>query len=255
MKNLLVVSFEKSLEEHRKLVRDYHVAFEINDFYDPDVLDNADRIEEIVRRYRQTGIPFGSTMHGAFFDVILHSRDAVVRKNARHRMRQSMDIAQRLGLDAVIFHTNYQPEIVGDDYVQNVIRKNADFLEELLKEYPSINIYLENMFEDTPGVIAEISERLKVYPNYGVCLDYGHAWVYGTDIEQWVHKLAPYVKHLHINDNDLKRDLHLAVGSGSIDWKEFAYFYRRYFSHCSVLVEIYDAKQQRDSLEFIKDLL
>ncbi len=255
MKNLLVVSLEKSLEAHMQLVRDYHVAFELNDFYDPDVLDNADRIDEIAMRYQQVGIPSGSTMHGAFFDIILHSRDAVVRKNARHRMRQSMEIAWRLGLEAVIFHTNYQPGIVGDDYIQNVIGRNADFLEELLQEYPSVNIYLENMFEDTPEVIASISERLKEYPNYGVCLDYGHAWVYGTDIKQWVQELAPYVKHLHINDNDLKRDLHLAVGSGSIDWKEFAVFYREFFSQCSVLVEIDDVEQQRVSLEFLKGLL
>lgn len=255
MKSLLVVSFEKSLDAHMQLVRDYHVAFEINDFYDPDVLDNPDRIDEIVERYQQAGIPSGSTMHGAFLDVILHSRDAVVRKNAQHRMRQSMDIAQSLGLEAVVFHANYQPEIVGDDYMQNVIGKNAEFLEELLKEYSAINIYLENMFEDTPRVIAEISERLKEYPNYGVCLDYGHAWVYGTDIEQWVQELAPYVKHLHINDNDLKRDLHLAVGSGSIDWEEFAVFYRKYFSQCSMLVEVYAVEQQRVSLEFLKGLL
>lgn len=255
MKSLLVVSFEKSLEAHMQLVRDYHVAFEINDFYDPDVLDNPGRIAEITERYRQTGMPAGSTMHGAFLDVILHSRDAVVRNNARHRMRQSMDIARSLGLGAVVFHANYQPGIVGEDYIQSVIDKNAEFIEVLLKEYPNINIYLENMFEDTPRVLAEISKRLKEYPNYGVCLDYGHAWVYGTDMEEWVQELAPYVKHLHINDNDLKRDLHLAIGSGSIDWKEFAGFYHKYFSECSVLVEIYDVEQQRVSLEFLQDLL
>lgn len=255
MKNLLVVSFENSLEAHMQLVRDYHVALEINDFYDPDVLDDADRIDEIAMHYQQTGIPAGSTMHGAFLDIILHSRDSVVRENARHRMKQSMEIAGRLGLEAVVFHTNYQPGIVGDDYLQNVIGRNADYLEELLQEYPSINIYLENMFEETPEVIVAISERLKGYSNYGVCLDYGHAWVYGRDIGQWVHQLAPYVKHLHINDNDLKSDLHLAVGSGSIDWQEFACFYREFFARCSVLVEIYDVEQQRISLDYIKDLL
>lgn len=255
MKKLLVVSFEKTLEEHMELARDYHVAFEINDFYDPDVLDSPARIDEIAERYIQAGIPAGSTMHGAFLDVILHSRDSVIRHNSQFRMRQSMDIAHRLGLEAVVFHTNYQPGIVGDDYVQSVIEKNAEFLEELLKSYPTINIYLENMFEESPLVIREISRRLKGYSNYGVCLDYGHAWVYGTDIARWVRELAPYVKHLHINDNDLKRDLHMAVGTGAIDWQEFMQFYREYFTHCSMLVEIYDVGQQRVSLEFLKGLL
>ncbi len=255
MNNLLVVSFEKTLEEHIVLARDYDVAFEINDFYDPDVLDNPRRIDEIVERYKQAGIPAGSTMHGAFFDILLHSRDAAVRKNSQFRMRQSMEIARRLELGAVVFHINYQPGIVGEDYVKGVIRRNAEFVEELLKAYPEINIYLENMFEDSPYVLVEISKLLKGYSNYGVCLDYGHVFVYGTDIEHWVRELAPYVKHLHVNDNDLKQDLHLELGAGSIDWKKFLEYYDTYFSQCSLLVEIYDVVQQKNSLEFLSGLL
>ena len=254
MKNLLVVSFEKTLEEHMELARDYGVALEINDFYEPDVLDNPERIKEICARYRQVGIPEGSTMHGAFLDVILHSRDEAVSSNARRRMKQSMEIALDLGLRAVIFHTNYQQGIAGEEYVQSVIDKNAAYLEELLKAYPTVNIYLENMFEESPYVIAEISKRLAGYDNYGVCLDYGHMQVYGSDIMEWVEELAPYVKHLHINDNDLKQDLHLAIGAGLIDWNEFALLYNKYFTHCTTLVEIYDVKQQKVSLDYVEKL-
>lgn len=254
MNNFLIVSFEKTLEEHAKIAQKYHVAFEINDFYDPDVLDSPERIDEIIARYNQIGVPAGSTMHGAFFDVILHSRDAAVRENARKRMRQSMDIAHRMALKGVVFHTNYQPGVVGEDYVKSVIDRNVEFLGELLEAYPSVNIYLENMFDDTPRVLVEISKRLQVYPNYGVCFDYGHAFVYGTDIRNWVEELAPYTRHLHINDNDLKRDLHLALGAGSIDWEEFNGFYRQYFSRCSVLVEIYGVEQQKESLKFLEGL-
>lgn len=255
MNNFLVVSFESTLEEHLKLARAFNVAFEINDFYDPDILDNAGKIQDIIERYKQAGIPDGSTMHGAFLDVIVHSRDAAIRKIAGLRMRQSMDIAEQLGLKAVVFHTNYQPGIIGADYESGVIKKNVEMLKELLEKHPTINIYLENMFEDNPKILVEISKKLIAYENYGICFDYGHAFVYGTDIKEWVELLAPFVKHLHINDNDLKKDLHLAVGSGLIDWDEFACFYRKYFSRCSVLIENYDSEQQKASLEFIKKLL
>ncbi len=255
MKNLSVVSFENALEAHTELVRGYQVALEINDFYDPDVLDNVSRTEAIMTRYRQVGIPAGSTMHGAFLDVILHSRDAFVRENSAKRMRQSMEIAKALNLEAVVFHINYNPAVVGEDYFNGVVHYNSQFVAKLLTEYPSINIYLENMFEDDPKVLTEISANLSQYPNYGVCLDYAHAVVYGSDIDRWVKELAPYVKHIHINDNDLKRDLHLAVGSGAINWEEFASYYAEYFTHCRVLIEVCDAHRQRESLEFLKDLL
>ncbi len=255
MNDFLVVSFAGTLKEHAEIAQKYHVAFEINDFYDPDVLDRPDRIDELIKQYEQIGVPQGSTMHGAFFDVILHSRDKVVRENARKRMRQSMEIAKRMGLGAVIFHTNYQPCIVGEGYMQSVIRENVVFLKELLEEYPMIPIYLENMFDDTPDLLVEISKQLQEYSNYGVCFDYGHACVYGSDIDYWVQRIAPHTKHLHINDNDLKRDLHLALGSGEINWEQFRDYYQRYFSQCSVLVEVYGVEEQAASLEFLEGLL
>jgi len=255
MDNFLVVSFETTLEEQLQLAKEYKIAFEINDFYEPDLLDNPEEIDRVIERYLQNGIPANSTMHGAFYDIVIHSRDAAIRDISKRRMRQSMEIADRLGVCAVVFHTNYQPQICGDCYERAVIEENVKFVRELLEEYPHINIYLENMFDDRPGMLVEISKGLKEYANYGICLDYGHAFVYGNDIREWVEATAPFLKHVHINDNDLKEDLHQAVGSGSIDWKEFAVFYRQYFSQCSVLVEVYDIDKQKASLEFLAGLL
>lgn len=255
MNNILVVSFEETLDEHLRLAKEYHVALEINDFYDPAVLDNPQEIDRIIERYQKKGIPMGSTMHGAFLDIVIHSRDANVRHNSMNRMRQSMEIADRLGVKGVVFHTGYQPQIFGEDYENSVITGNVAFLKEMLLKYPHINIYLENMFDDTPGILTEISKQLCEYDNYGICLDYGHALVYGTDIKRWIEDTASYVKHLHINDNDRKKDLHQAIGAGAIDWEEFAVYYRQYFSGCSVLVEVGDADSQKVSLDFLKDLL
>jgi hypothetical protein len=82
--------------------------------------------------------------------------------------------------------------------------KTAEYVEELLKEYPEIDIYMENMFDMTPEVLVGISERLCQYSNYGVCLDYAHASISDSPMRDWVEMLAPYLKHVHISDNDLK---------------------------------------------------
>ena len=77
------------------------------------------------------------------------------------------------------------------------------------------------------------------------------AW---KEIEEWVKALSPYVKHIHINDNDLVSDLHLALGEGKIDWKRFKEYYETYFPQASVLVEMKNLADVEKSLKYIQTL-
>jgi sugar phosphate isomerase/epimerase len=252
MGRFLVVSKLEQLEEYRDISREYGVGFEVNDFFDPDVLDSPQRTEQIVAAYAKEGLPKGSTMHGAFLDVVVFSQDRFIREIARKRMRQSVEAAKKIGAKAVVFHTNSNPMLSCKEYDNRVVDMTADFLEQLLGEQPDIYIYLENMFDHTPDILKRISDRLSGYSNYGVCFDYAHASIYGVAMEQWVETLAEYVRHIHINDNDLQSDLHLAVGDGKLDWAAFERYYRQYFSSCSVLIETNSVENQRRSLEYLK---
>lgn len=121
--------------------------------------------------------------------------------------------------------------------------------------YPQLNIYLENMCDSSPKMLADLAKSLCHHKNFGVCFDYAHASGFGRcDIGQWVTELAPYVKHLHINDNDLESDLHLAVGDGKIDWQRFKEYYFKYFSDKTVLIETSYLETQRRSAEYLKKL-
>lgn len=250
----MIVSFAKDISEYSEVAREYGTAYEINDFCEPSVLDSPEKMEEIIKVYKQVGVACQSTMHGAFYDVIVHSKDKAVADISKMRMRQSMEVARKLGLRGVVFHTNYQPGIPGKAYRNNVVNKLTEFFSELLEEYSEVDIYLENMFEEDASLILELSKWLKQYPNYGVCFDYGHALVYGENINEWVESLSPYIKHVHINDNDLKEDLHLAIGNGKIDWKKFMEYREEYFPKASVLIEVWNAKKQKESLEYLKEL-
>ncbi|MCI7061926.1 MAG: sugar phosphate isomerase/epimerase [Lachnospiraceae bacterium] len=252
MGKYLIVSKVERLEEHLELAKQYGVAFELNDFFNPAVLEDETRQKQIIEKYLQAGLPEGSTMHGAFLDVVVFSQDPRVRAVAEYRMRQSMEIAVSLGVKGVVFHTNVNSMLSSREYDSNAIEKTAAYLKKLLTDYPAVDIYLENMFDATPDILAEISERLRGFPNYGVCFDYAHATIYGFPIATWVKQLAPYVHHIHINDNDLKRDLHLALGKGKIDWKQFFEYQDTYFRDCSVLIETTKPEDQRISLEYLK---
>ena len=74
------------------------------------------------------------------------------------------------------------------------------------------------------------------------------------EIGLWVQTLAPYVKHLHINDNDFRQDLHLAVGDGKIDWVKFKNYYENYFPEATVLIEVNGMEKIRKSLDFLESL-
>ncbi len=252
MGRFLIVSKAERLDEHRKIAEEYGVGFEINDFYDPDILDDQEKQQSLIEQYRETGLLADSTMHGAFFDVVVFSQDEKIRRVSELRMEQSMEIARKLGVKGVVFHTNCNPMLSAVEYDQHMIELTCLFLERLLKRYSDIQIYMENMFDADPEVLLKISERMHLFENYGVCLDYAHASISKTEVGVWVEKLAPYVKHLHINDNDLKKDLHLAVGTGQIDWRQFVEYYKNYFTECSVLIETNMPDLQRASLEFLK---
>ncbi len=255
MGRFLIVSKIDRLDEYEQISNQYSVGFEINDFYNPAILDNEKELDAWISVYRRRGIPEQSTMHGAFLDVVVFSEDDQIRRISENRMRQSMEIARRLGVKGVVFHTNSNPVLSGEVYDARVVQYVSAYVEKLLQAFPELDIYLENMFDADPQILQQISERLCIYPNYGVCLDYAHASISDTPIEVWVDTLVPYICHVHINDNDLKKDLHQAVGDGRIDWKRFAAYYQQFFSTCTVLVETTLPEQQKKSLTYLQEVL
>jgi sugar phosphate isomerase/epimerase len=254
MGQLLIVSTTDRLAAYGALADTYGVGFECNDFFAPQLLDEEARVRSAIQAYERYGLPSVSTLHGAFYDVVVFSQDAKIREISRMRMEQSMEIAARLGVTGVVFHNNAMPMLSAPEYDRNVISLTVAYLEELLTRYPHIQIYMENMFDANPDLLAEISHRLfHRYDNYGVCLDYAHASISPTPAREWVQTLHPYVKHLHINDNDGVRDLHLPVGAGVIDWDVFADEYQQYFASCSLLIETNEPAAQEQSIRFLRE--
>ena len=65
--------------------------------------------------------------------------------------------------------------------------------------------------------------------------------------------MGPYIRHVHINDNDGRRDLHLPVGDGDTDWEKFLVYYDRYMKDVPVLIENTGVEAQRRSLMFLRE--
>lgn len=251
----LIIPKLDELSESLALAEEYGFGFEYNDFFIPDVMDDEKLTDEIVSRYKAQKLPEYCTMHGAFFDVLVFSRDKKIRKISEERVVTSLDIARKIGAHGVVFHTNYDPDLTSGSYIESWLDINESFWRKVLPQYPDIEIYMENMFDRTPDMLCGMAKRLADIPNFGVCFDYAHAAVYGSDLDGWVDAVSPYAKHIHINDNDLENDLHLAVGDGKINWVHFkTCFEEKLSSAKTVLIETSSIEDQCRSAEFLTKL-
>ena len=77
---------------------------------------------------------------------------------------------------------------------------------------------LENVYEKGPGDIRVVLKRLKVQ-SVGFCLDTGHQSAFSRDpMTTWLDSLSPFLGQMHLHDNHGKRDEHIALGQGGIDF-------------------------------------
>ncbi len=253
MKGLYLIPDRQNIEESLQLAKDVQASWEYNDFFMPAILEDKKKQLEIIAEYAKIKSDFSKdTMHGAFFDVTIHSSDAKIREISELRVRQSMEIAKEMGLRGVVFHTNRLQNFRTEFYLKNWVDMNEVFFRRICEEYSDQQIFMENMFDEAPDVLAGLAKRMKDVNNFGICLDYAHGVVSGTATQDWMRELSPYTKHMHINDNDLKNDLHEAVGSAQISWNDFVEQMRAYQIDATILVEVSGVEKQKKSLEYMK---
>lgn len=231
----------------------YNAGWEINDFYEPAVYDNPSEINRLVDTYN--GIARDKsydTMHGAFLGLDIAAMDTTLRNRSRQLIVQSMHIADRLGVSGVVFHTGLIGTLREEHYRNNWLDQAVLFYTDLCRQYPSLIIYMENSFEQEPDVFVELMNRMKNVSNFKLCLDYAHASITPVSNDKWVRMLAPFIGHIHLNDNDLRDDLHQAVGAGKIDIREFLDLVERYNIEATCLIEVKDYNKQITSLEYLQ---
>lgn len=83
-------------------------------------------------------------------------------------------------------------------------KKYSEIIEEIEKKYGSI----EKFVEEKVGITIDVG-HLKMFEKYGYTVD---------DVREWLRKVKPYIKHIHINESQWGSDVHLPLGFG---WDDF----------------------------------
>ena len=251
---LYIIPDPERIEDSLALAVRWGAHFEYNDFFDMALADDPRFLEDRIAFYKSLDRDRSrDTLHGAFLDVTVHSDDPRIRRVSEERVRQSMDTARKLGVRGVVFHTGLIANYHSPYYDSAWLDRNRSFWTDICAEYPEIEVYMENMFDSEPDRLMRLAELMRDTGNFGVCLDAAHARVFGGGIDGWFAALAPYVRHMHVNDNDGRDDLHDAVGDGVIDWAAFDRAVAENNIAPSVLIETSSIEKQRRSLEYMEE--
>jgi len=247
------------IEEYMELAEKHSLGFEYNDFFDPELLDDTAALRERIRQYRQLGRPkHVDTMHGAFYDIVPFSWDSGISRHSLYRMQQSVEIAGELGCRAVVFHAGLRPQFAGNEkYYRNWLNTMSSVARKLAAQ-SDVEIYYENMEEISPKELGELADSLRDESRFGICLDVAHMVLAGgpapENAKDWIHRLTPYIRHFHLNDNHLRTDEHLALGCGSIDWAEiFLRIRQSGLWDRSMLLEVNGLEKINRSLEYLRE--
>lgn len=205
--------YRQEIGPHLELALTAGWGLELQAFSHPAVLEQP---RTLLKAYRSLLAGFSGplALHGAFFDMSVHSEDARIIATTRTRYLQNLDVAVALGAQRVIFHTNFLPMLRHPRFREQWLTRNLAFWSDFAGEarQRGLHIALENMWDPDPYLLQALMNELQS-PDIGVCLDVSHTRVYGSayPLETWLAALAPYIIHIHLNNTDGSDDNHLGL--------------------------------------------
>ena len=188
------------------------------DFHDKAVvIRSAERIRELHLEAYSFHAPFAPR-------IDISSNDANQRDASVKEIFAAAEAAALLNVHYFVIHPgpeNPAPIRAEDQmpHIQHVI----DSLDQIAKRCRELGMtcVLENKLPHL--VFGNANEILWILDglrsvDVGVCLDTGHAFLAGGDMNELVQKLGGRLRMIHAHDNRTAYDDHLPPGEGKIDW-------------------------------------
>ena len=250
---VLLSAGRKNIDACLDLAAEYRLGIEVMAFAFPDVLDGDWRTEVAWYQNALKDVPL-VTMHGPFFDMAPGSPDKRVNALVRERYQQALDIAEMIHARTVVFHANFIGSLRNEDYRVGWHARNVEFWRDMAAYAATRNvtIAMENMWEFDPHIIADILKAVD-HPNLRACIDVGHAHLFSdVPFDHWLQVNAPYIVHMHMNNNDGKLDYHRAFPDGTLDYHALLPKIRALPHHPTMTLEMDDVDMMRRSLSYFE---
>ncbi|MDI9498183.1 MAG: sugar phosphate isomerase/epimerase family protein [Bacillota bacterium] len=183
------------------------------------------RADDLLALARELGTPF-TQAHAPFPSIRLG--DSAYNEFMDFRLRRSIEISGRLGIEAIVIHPFFASEDGEEQIAANLAFYQA--FEPLLRDC-GVKIAVENLWRhDAQGNIiggifsrgSELAAFLdRLDPEcFTACHDVGHSGLVGEDAAAAVRAIGHrHLTTVHIHDNNHRDDQHLAPHLGLIDWE------------------------------------
>jgi len=196
----------------------------------------TDHTAEAVERFRtrRGEAKIRSVVCHALYLINLASPDDVIYDKSRAALRSTLEVADAIGAEGVIFHVGSHLGAGLEAGLERVVPAMRELLELTTDD---LWLLMENS-AGTGGTIgrstdelAAIYEALDHHPRLGVCLDSCHSWASGVDVTdpQVLDALLADLEDrigldrlrcLHVNDSmdplGSNRDRHASIGKGTM---------------------------------------
>ncbi len=237
---------------------DLFIELELN----PEIGLDADALENYsVSVFKEIILPFHKnkkkiTIHGPFLDLSPGSPDPAIRDVTRHRFEQVLDLVPIIKPETVVCHAGYEEDRYGylhESWLEQSLEMWMWFGEKLQKL--GTRLMLENVYEHTPVQILPFFQRLKKQ-QVGFCFDLGHQAAFGrVPLESWFDMLGPFIGQFHLHDNNGKKDEHLPLGSGKIDFAPLVNYLKKNRKGTPIItLEPHEEEDLWPSLEFLSNI-
>lgn len=140
------------------------------------------------------------------------------------RMESTLASCQKLNCPYMVLHTNVTAQPLTEDPVMLRERgiERIGTIAELAKRY-GVKIWVENVGTRYRKTLLytyhDYIDLFRQLPQVDALIDVGHAHINGWDIPDLIRTLGARLKGLHVHDNFGVRDVHIRIGSGSVDFE------------------------------------
>jgi len=235
------------LSRYLSQVKKERVNLEI--FFDADNLDQLrqEELDTVVSVLREGRLK--CTIHGPYQNLSPGSADSKIREVTFHRFIQTIELADRLKPELVVFHPGFDPWHF-QGIVEQWFTNSLDTWKQILKSSEGVGVplALENVFEFAPDNLLQLVSSIGS-PRFGLCFDTGHYNVFAKrPLSRWIEMFRPFLMEVHLHDNHGKLDEHLALGEGNFPFGELFGLLRRSESAPLFTIEAHNEKAVRKSL-------
>lgn len=197
-----------------------------------------------------TGAGLACTLHAPFFDLAPGAIDERILAASRAKLELAFGLIAVFRPSSIVCHLGYEKNKHG-------YKKEAWFAASLatwqgllaVAEERGVPLMLENTYEEGPEQHQRMLGAL-ASPMAGFCFDVGHTLAFAKSRWQdWFPAMAPWLKQLHLHDNNGERDEHLPPGRGKFDFPGFFAFLRDDKLAPIITLEAHSEAFIRESLE------